>query len=196
MESRPQNPSDQPGMRPMMQRPMPQMLSVQQRPMRPPNNGFPPGSMQHMQNNMHKNMNSNMQRSMQNNSQINMHNNMQMPMMRPMMRPIMRPMMRPEEGSLDQRAYRTLPNPPRQPFAHPFSHPPTLNPYEDEDDRKNPNVPAQSYALLEDKGERTNLGNTRVIMSLLSEMWLINLIIIAGGTYTMVFHLPQGKFEL
>ena len=41
----------------------------------------------------------------------------------------------------------------------------------------NPNVPARSYAKLgEDKGVRTNLGNTAFVMGLLSEMWLLNLV--------------------
>ncbi|KAI8908361.1 glycosyl transferase family group 2-domain-containing protein [Gorgonomyces haynaldii] len=53
--------------------------------------------------------------------------------------------------------------------------------------QRRPNVPAQSYALMEDKGERTNLGNTKVVMALLSEMWIINLIVICGGTYCMTF---------
>jgi hypothetical protein len=54
----------------------------------------------------------------------------------------------------------------------------------------NPNVPAKSYALVEDKGERTNLGNTAFVMSLLSEMWILNLVILAGATYAMNFVLP------
>ena len=54
----------------------------------------------------------------------------------------------------------------------------------------NPNVPAKSYALLDDKGERTNLGNTAFVMSLLSEMWILNLVVLAGGTYLMNFGLP------
>lgn len=40
-----------------------------------------------------------------------------------------------------------------------------------------PNVPVKSYALVEgDKGVRTNLGNTAFVMSILSEMWLFNLV--------------------
>jgi hypothetical protein len=31
----------------------------------------------------------------------------------------------------------------------------------------------------------------KVVMALLSEMWIINLIAILGGTYAMAFHLPQ-----
>jgi hypothetical protein len=42
-------------------------------------------------------------------------------------------------------------------------------------------------------GERTNLGSTKFIMAILSEFWLLNLTFIAGGTYFMTFHLPQGS---
>lgn len=45
-----------------------------------------------------------------------------------------------------------------------------------------------SYALLEETGERTNKGNTKVVMALLAEMWIIHLIIILGGTYAFTFH--------
>jgi hypothetical protein len=57
---------------------------------------------------------------------------------------------------------------------------------------RNPNVPARSYALLDDKGERTNTGNTSFVMGLLSEMWLLNLICLAGGTYCMTFLTPKS----
>jgi hypothetical protein len=57
---------------------------------------------------------------------------------------------------------------------------------------RNPNVPVRSYALLDDKGERTNKGNTAFVMGLLSEMWLLNLICLAGGTYAMTFLLPRS----
>ena len=52
---------------------------------------------------------------------------------------------------------------------------------------KNPNVPVKSYALLDESKERTNLGNTSVVMALLSEMWLINIILICGTIYCLVF---------
>jgi hypothetical protein len=35
-------------------------------------------------------------------------------------------------------------------------------------------------------------GNTKVVMAVLSEMWLVNLMAILGGTYCMTFLLPQG----
>ena len=57
---------------------------------------------------------------------------------------------------------------------------------------KNPNVPDRSYALLEDKGVRTNLGNTSFVMAILSEMWILNLIVLCGGTYCMTFLLPTS----
>ncbi|KAI8929201.1 glycosyl transferase family group 2-domain-containing protein [Entophlyctis helioformis] len=53
------------------------------------------------------------------------------------------------------------------------------------------NVPTRSYALLEDDGVRTNLGNTKLVMALLSEWWILSLIVIVGGTYLMTFRLPQ-----
>ena len=54
----------------------------------------------------------------------------------------------------------------------------------------NPNVPDRSYALLDDKGIRTNSGNTSFVMAILSEMWILNLIVLCGGTYAMTFLLP------
>lgn len=56
----------------------------------------------------------------------------------------------------------------------------------------NPNVPARSYALIEDKGVRTNLGNTSIVMAILSEMWILNLICLTGGTYAFTFLLPTA----
>lgn len=57
---------------------------------------------------------------------------------------------------------------------------------------KDGNIPASSYALADqDKGHRTNIGNTKYIMALLSEMWLFNLFFILGGTFLMTFYLPQ-----
>ena len=58
-------------------------------------------------------------------------------------------------------------------------------------DKKNPNVPVSSYALMEDKGVRTNIGNTKFVMGLLSEFWLFNIFFILGGTFLMTFYLPQ-----
>ncbi|KAJ3414798.1 hypothetical protein HDV05_006045 [Chytridiales sp. JEL 0842] len=59
----------------------------------------------------------------------------------------------------------------------------------------NPNVPAISYALVEDgkPQQRTNLGNTKAVMALLSEMWIFNMAFILGGTYLMTFVL--GKLQ-
>lgn len=61
---------------------------------------------------------------------------------------------------------------------------------------KKPNVPGKSYALItseEDKNRpKTNTGNTKIVMALLSEMWIIHLIIILGGVYLMTFVVPQG----
>jgi hypothetical protein len=56
---------------------------------------------------------------------------------------------------------------------------------------KNPNVPERSYALQDDKGVRTNLGNTSFVMALLSEMWIINVVAICGGVYAMTFLTPD-----
>ena len=55
---------------------------------------------------------------------------------------------------------------------------------------KNPNVPDRSYALMDDKGVRTNLGNTSFVMAILSEMWILNVIVLCGATYAMTFLLP------
>ncbi|KAI8908504.1 glycosyltransferase like family 2-domain-containing protein [Gorgonomyces haynaldii] len=56
--------------------------------------------------------------------------------------------------------------------------------------------PAASQSLpraskAADDQPRTNLGNTKVVMALLSEMWLFSLVFILGGTYAMTFHVPQ-----
>ncbi|KAJ3135984.1 hypothetical protein HK101_004053 [Irineochytrium annulatum] len=58
-----------------------------------------------------------------------------------------------------------------------------------------PNVPALSYALIDDGKvtPRTNLGNTKVVMALLSEMWVFNLFFILGGTFFATFYL--GKIQ-
>jgi hypothetical protein len=50
------------------------------------------------------------------------------------------------------------------------------------------NVPARSYALNDDKGIRTNLGNTSFVMALLSEMWLLNLVSF-HNFYILLFYL-------
>lgn len=49
-----------------------------------------------------------------------------------------------------------------------------------------------------DDGTRTNLGNTKLVMGLLADMWIIHLIVILGGTYCMTFIAPQDytDFEL
>ncbi|KAL2915914.1 hypothetical protein HK105_204618 [Polyrhizophydium stewartii] len=39
--------------------------------------------------------------------------------------------------------------------------------------------------------ERTNTGNTRVVMDLLSELWIVHIVVILAGTYGMTFYLPQ-----
>ncbi|KAJ3101477.1 hypothetical protein HDU96_009971 [Phlyctochytrium bullatum] len=60
-----------------------------------------------------------------------------------------------------------------------------------------PNVPSMSYALVDDPAGkpqvRTNLGNTRAVMLLLSEMWIVNLMFLLGGTFLMTFYL--GKLQ-
>lgn len=43
-----------------------------------------------------------------------------------------------------------------------------------------------------DDGVRTNLGNTKVVMNLLSEMWIFHLAFILGFTYFMTFYIDQG----
>jgi hypothetical protein len=57
------------------------------------------------------------------------------------------------------------------------------------DEDVTPNVPGRSYAYADNK-ERTNLGNTAVVMALLSEMWILNLIVLLGGVYLWNFQLP------
>ncbi|RKO88787.1 glycosyl transferase family group 2-domain-containing protein [Blyttiomyces helicus] len=39
---------------------------------------------------------------------------------------------------------------------------------------------------------RTNLGNTSFLMAILSEMWLMHLVVIIGGTFGLTFYMPQG----
>ncbi|TPX40949.1 hypothetical protein SeMB42_g05812 [Synchytrium endobioticum] len=66
---------------------------------------------------------------------------------------------------------------------------------EEAKDAKQTNVPLKSFALVDDPTDRQTgtqwHGNTKVVMGLLAEMWLINMIAILGGTYLMTFHLPQ-----
>ncbi|RKO89675.1 glycosyl transferase family group 2-domain-containing protein [Blyttiomyces helicus] len=55
----------------------------------------------------------------------------------------------------------------------------------------NPHVPGGvSYALLEDSAVRTNLGNTKFIMALLSEMWIFHMCFILGFNYCLTFLMP------
>ncbi|KAJ1337109.1 hypothetical protein BSLG_006582 [Batrachochytrium salamandrivorans] len=58
-----------------------------------------------------------------------------------------------------------------------------------------PNIPTRSYALVEDEGVRTNLGNTKFVMAVLSEWWIFSLIFIIGGTYLFHFKLPQDYVD-
>ena len=56
------------------------------------------------------------------------------------------------------------------------------------------NVPSQeglSYALVDEDGVRTNKGKTAMIMALLSEMWIIHIIILIGGIFLWSFFVPQ-----
>ncbi|KAJ3010724.1 UNVERIFIED_CONTAM: hypothetical protein HDU68_002005 [Siphonaria sp. JEL0065] len=46
-----------------------------------------------------------------------------------------------------------------------------------------------SYALNDKSEERTNLGNTKLVMGLLSELWIVNLFFILGGTWLKTFYL-------
>lgn len=59
------------------------------------------------------------------------------------------------------------------------------------DIKQHPNIPPMSYALVEtpeDKNrKKTNTGNTKIIMALLSEMWIIHIAVILGCTYMMTF---------
>ncbi|RKO85055.1 hypothetical protein BDK51DRAFT_51170, partial [Blyttiomyces helicus] len=47
-------------------------------------------------------------------------------------------------------------------------------------------------SVAADDGIRTNLGNTKFLMALLSEMWVVHLVVILGGTYGLTFYMPQG----
>ncbi|KAI8894758.1 glycosyl transferase family group 2-domain-containing protein [Globomyces pollinis-pini] len=50
-----------------------------------------------------------------------------------------------------------------------------------------------SHALLADDNRvRTNTGNTKFVMTLLSELWIINLICITAGVYFMNVMIPQS----
>ncbi|TPX30990.1 hypothetical protein SmJEL517_g05577 [Synchytrium microbalum] len=69
--------------------------------------------------------------------------------------------------------------------------------YDNRKEQKRSNVPLKSFALLDDPADKTHgpgkewHGNTKVVMALLAEMWLINMLVILGGTYGMTFWLPQ-----
>ncbi|KAJ3211004.1 hypothetical protein HDU83_005379 [Entophlyctis luteolus] len=69
---------------------------------------------------------------------------------------------------------------------------PTLqqpNPLAQPSDSARPLRPATSYALMNPSSERTNLGHTKIVMLLLSEMWIVNLAFIIGGTWLKSFYL-------
>ncbi|KAJ3050368.1 hypothetical protein HK097_008674 [Rhizophlyctis rosea] len=56
------------------------------------------------------------------------------------------------------------------------------------------NVPSReglSYALIDEDGVRTNKGKTAMIMALLSEMWIIHIIVLIGGIFLWSFFVPQ-----
>jgi hypothetical protein len=57
-------------------------------------------------------------------------------------------------------------------------------------DKENTQKSAENDGNADDN-VRTNLGNTKVVMNLLSEMWIIHIAVIIGGTYAMTFLLPQ-----
>lgn len=60
--------------------------------------------------------------------------------------------------------------------------------------RINPAVPSGSFApqfTNDDPEKRTNKGNTKVVMTLLADMWIFSLIFILGGTYLMTFYLAK-----
>jgi hypothetical protein len=52
--------------------------------------------------------------------------------------------------------------------------------------------PRKSFAEMTKTDTRTNLGNTKLVMNLLSEMWLLHIIVILGCTYAMTFVYQQG----
>lgn len=95
-----------------------------------------------------------------------------------------------------QTQQRALPPPMSQRMSHqsfdPSDDGKPFPSYEAFEKRKHPNIPLKSFASTDDKGVRTNLGNTKLIMALLSEMWIVNLIFIMGCTFIGVFYIPQG----
>ncbi|KAJ3208505.1 hypothetical protein HDU67_006697 [Dinochytrium kinnereticum] len=105
----------------------------------------------------------------------------------------------PPMGYLPQQGPPTRPPPPpqQQPQKAPPGPPPsgaTPAAPGGVDEHGNPNVPSMSYALVDDPAKpqvRTNLGNTKAVMLLLSEMWIFNLIFLLGGTFLMTFYLGQ-----
>ncbi|KAJ1554423.1 hypothetical protein HK096_003609, partial [Nowakowskiella sp. JEL0078] len=60
----------------------------------------------------------------------------------------------------------------------------------------NPNIPSRSYALdgIDEKSERTNLGNTKALMALLAEMWIIHTTVILGCTFLLTFYAPWNFY--
>ncbi|KAJ3287082.1 hypothetical protein HK104_008768 [Borealophlyctis nickersoniae] len=55
-----------------------------------------------------------------------------------------------------------------------------------------PTLNGASYAFTSDNEQRTNLGNTKFVMGLLSEMWIVHALVILGGTFCLTFLMPQG----
>ncbi|KAJ3122192.1 hypothetical protein HK098_003070 [Nowakowskiella sp. JEL0407] len=63
---------------------------------------------------------------------------------------------------------------------------------------RKPNVPNRSYAFdaPDDATKRTNKGNTRAVMTMLADMWLIHMIVIFGLVYVQTFMLWNYDDEL
>ncbi|KAJ3102542.1 hypothetical protein HK100_004345, partial [Physocladia obscura] len=70
--------------------------------------------------------------------------------------------------------------------AFSFSHALPPIPSSATDSSSSPNI---SYALENESDVRTNLGHTRLVMALLSEMWIVNLAFILTGTWLKSFYL-------
>ncbi|KAJ3193572.1 hypothetical protein HDU82_002773, partial [Entophlyctis luteolus] len=92
------------------------------------------------------------------------------------------------DSEVSDASFFNRPQPPN--FRIPAKAPGTQPPYLSEpSESTRPLRPATSYALMNPSSERTNLGHTKLVMSLLSEMWIVNLAFIIGGTWLKSFYL-------
>ncbi|KAJ3075144.1 hypothetical protein HDU98_009098 [Podochytrium sp. JEL0797] len=85
--------------------------------------------------------------------------------------------------------FNQLPQPKTQPTSNLRANVQDLEVLPDAKPDAKPDLKQSSYAMNDKSEERTNLGNTKLVMALLSELWIVNLVFILGGTWLKSFYL-------